>query len=386
MNLPGHTAVATREDLLRRIRPFVRLDDLMGLMEDGSLVVLLRDIGEKANAIGAAQRLFQRCELMQMLGRSESDAFVSFGIVMLPSDIEDPNVVLSRARQAARYASRTRARWVCWSDGPEEFDSTVLSREDTLATEVIQGLERGEFELFYQPQLEMLDGRLRGMEALIRWKRGGEIILPGDFIPAVEGAGLSAALGSWVLRRACRQLAEWREQDVACPRIAINMSAAQLQRDLIDIVWHVLAEYQIKPDQLEIELTESSEIQHPEEALQITTQLAEMGIGFSLDDFGTGYSSFLRLKAAPFNAVKIERQFVAGMLTDNYDREILNAMIDFSRKVGIKTIAEGVETTEQLHTLRDMGCDAWQGFLCARPMPVDAATQFLVTGRAATCK
>ncbi|WP_345247899.1 GGDEF domain-containing phosphodiesterase [Pigmentiphaga soli] len=382
MNIPGHSGTPNRDELVRRIRPFIRLDDMMGLMDDGSLVVLLRNIGEKANAIGAAQRLFQRCELLQIIGRSDCEGFVSFGIVMLPSDIEDAGAVLSRARKAARYASRTRARWVCWSDGPEDLDSALLSREDTLATEVIQGLERGEFELFYQPQLEMRDGRLRGLEALIRWRRGDALVLPATFIPSVESAGLSAALGSWVLRRACRQLADWR-QGVVCPRIAVNMSAVQLQGDLVDLVWHILAEYQVRPDQIEIELTESSEVVHPEEAFKITRQLAEMGIGFSLDDFGTGYSSFLRLKSAPFHAVKIERQFVAGMLDDNYDREMLRAVIDFGRKVGIQTIAEGVETPQQLQALRAMGCDAWQGFLCSPPMDVESATRFLQAARIA---
>ena len=378
MHIPPEAAASTRDEIVRRIRPFVRLDDLMCLLEDGNLVVLLRDIGDKANAIGAAQRLFQRCAILQSLGTPDAEAFVSFGIVMLPSDITEPESVVQRAQQAARYASRTHARWVCWSDGPEDFDSVVLSREDTLATEVIQGLDRGEFELYYQPQLEMSTGRLRGMEALIRWQRGDTLVLPGEFIPAVEAAGLSAALGSWVLRQACKQLSEWRAQGVHCPRVAVNLSAAQLQSDLVDIVWHMLAEYQIEPNRLEIELTESAEIAHPEEALLVTNQLAEMGISFSLDDFGTGYSSFVRLKAAPFQAVKIERQFVAGMLTDPYDLEMLRAVIDFGRKVNIQTIAEGVETVEQRDILLNMGCDAWQGYLCSRPMSLQASTRFLL--------
>lgn len=378
LHIPQEAVPSTRDEIVRRIRPFVRLDDLMCLLEDGNLVVLLRDIGDKANAIGAAQRLFQRCAILQSIGKPENDSFVSFGIVMLPSDITEPETVVQRAQQAARYASRTHARWVCWSDGPEDFDSLVLSREDTLATEVIQGLDRGEFELYYQPQLEMSTGVLRGMEALIRWQRGDTLVLPGEFIPAVEAAGLSAALGSWVLRQACKQLSDWRAQGVYCPRVAVNLSAAQLQTDLVDIVWHMLAEYQIEPNQLEIELTESAEIAHPEEARVVTNQLAEMGISFSLDDFGTGYSSFVRLKSAPFQAVKIERQFVAGMLTDPYDLEMLRAVIDFGRNVNIQTIAEGVETTEQRDILLSMGCDAWQGYLCSRPMPLEASTRFLL--------
>lgn len=374
--LPSDAVPCQREEMLGKIRRFIRQDDLLCMLEDTSLIIVLRDVSDKSGAIGAAQRLFQRSSLLQILGVSQGVS-AAFGIVMLPSVLPQPSNVLLRAQQAARYALRTRARWVCWNDGPEDLGAALLTREDTLVAEVMQGLDRGEFELFYQPQLEMRTGRVRGLEALVRWNRKGTLVMPNDFVPEVEAAGLSCALGSWVLRRACQQLAHWRDEGVSCEQLAVNLSAVQLQGDLVDTVGGVLDEYGIEPGRLGIELTESAEIPHPEEAAAITRRLGEMGIGFSLDDFGSGYSNFLRLRSAPFSAVKLDRQFVAGMLDNIYDKEMLRTVIQFCRTVDIQTIAEGVETPQQLEALRQLGCDAWQGFLCAPPMAGVAATKFL---------
>jgi len=375
--LPSDAAPHQRDEILSKIRRFIRADDLLCMLDDASLIVVLRDVNDKSGAIGAAQRLFQRSSLLQILGASQGSSLAAFGIVMLPSDLPQPSNVLLRAQQAARYALRTRARWVCWNDGPEDLDGVLMSREDTLVTEVMQGLDRGEFELFYQPQLEMRTGRVRGLEALVRWHRKGTLVMPNDFVPEVEAAGLSSALGMWVLKRACQQLAQWREESVFCAQLAVNLSAAQLQGDLAESVGRILEEYGIEPGRLEIELTESAEIPDPEEAGTITRRLGEMGVGFSLDDFGSGYSNFLRLRSAQFAAVKLDRQFVAGMLDNTYDKEMLRTVIQFCRSVDIQTIAEGVETPQQLEALRQLGCDAWQGFLCSPPMGGDAVTDFL---------
>lgn len=377
LSLPAESSPAARDEIVRRIRPFVRVDDFICLLEDGDLAVILRDVGDKANAIGAAQRLFERCELLQRFTAGRGGLLVAFGIVMLPSEQNDAASVWRRAQLAARYACRTQARWVCWSDGQENVEAAVLSREDTLAGEILQGLDRGEFELHYQPQLGMRDSGLRGVEALARWRRADRVVMPNEFIPVVETAGLSAAFGSWVLGEACRQTAAWQAEGLHVPRMAVNVSARQLRGDLVDIVSHMLAIHRLEPDRLEIELTESAEMSDPDEAIAVTEKLARLGISFSLDDFGTGYSSFIRLKSGPFQAVKIERQFVASMLTDTFDREMLRAIIHFGQRVGLQTIAEGVETQEQLRALRDMGCQAWQGYLCSRPLPAVEAGAFL---------
>ncbi len=375
--LPSDAAPSQRDEILEKIRRFIRQDDLLCMLDDASLIIVLRDVNDKSGAIGAAQRLFQRSSLLQILGASQGSSLAAFGIVMLPSSLPQPSNVLLRAQQAARYALRTRARWVCWNDGPEDLDGRLMSREDSLVTEVLQGLDRDEFELFYQSQLEMRSGRVRGLEALVRWHRKGTLVMPNDFVPEVEAAGLSSALGMWVLRRACQQLAQWRDEGVSCAQVAVNLSAAQLQGDLAESVGKILEEYGVEPGRLEIELTESAEIPDPEEAGTITRRLGEAGVGFSLDDFGSGYSNFLRLRSAQFAAVKLDRQFVAGMLDNTYDKEMLRTVIQFCRSVDIQTIAEGVETPQQLEALRQLGCDAWQGFLCSPPMDSDAVTAFL---------
>ncbi|MBX6318910.1 GGDEF domain-containing phosphodiesterase [Pigmentiphaga sp.] len=375
--LPSNAAPPVRNEILGRIRHFIRQDDLLCVLDATSLVIVLRDVNDRSGAIGAAQRLFQRSSLLQILGASRGGAMAAFGIVMLPSDLPQSSSVLLRAQQAARYALRTRARWVCWSDAPDDFDGKLVSREDSLVTEVMQGLDRGEFELFYQPQLETGTGRLRGMEALLRWNRRGELVMPNDFVPEVEAAGLSTVLGAWVLRRACEQLARWQEEGVFCSQVAVNLSAEQLRSDLPDVVSAVLREYDVEPGRLEIELTESGEIADHDAAIDITRRIHEMGVRFSLDDFGSGYSNFLRLRVAPFTAVKLDRQFVAGMLHNVYDKEMLRTVIQFCQSVDIRTIAEGVETAQQLEALKALGCDAWQGFLCSPPMASDEAADFL---------
>ncbi len=159
--------------------------------------------------------------------------------------------------------------------------------------------------------------------------------------------------------------------------MAVNLSAGQLQADLPDTVAELLDEYAVEPGRLEIELTESAQISRPEEAASIARRLSDMGVSFSLDDFGSGYSNFMRLRSAPFGAVKLDRQFVAGMLENHYDKEMLRTVIQFCHNVDIQTIAEGVETADQLQALRELGCDAWQGFLCAPPMASEAAAHFL---------
>jgi len=159
--------------------------------------------------------------------------------------------------------------------------------------------------------------------------------------------------------------------------VAVNLSAEQLRSDLPDVVSAVLREYDVEPGRLEIELTESGEIADHDAAIDITRRIHEMGVRFSLDDFGSGYSNFLRLRVAPFTAVKLDRQFVAGMLHNVYDKEMLRTVIQFCQSVDIRTIAEGVETAQQLEALKALGCDAWQGFLCSPPMASDEAADFL---------
>lgn len=382
MPLPGHSSAVLADELVWRMRPFVRTDDFVCVLEDGELAVILRDIGDRSSAIGTAQRLFQRCELLQWLGSTGTNRVASFGIVMLPSDLGDAEGIWRRAQRAARYANRTQARWVCWSDSQQNVETTLMSREESLAADVLQGIERGEFELHYQPQIETSSGHLRGLEALVRWRRDGALVMPGDFIPAVEAAGMSVPLGSWVLGEACRQVRAWRDQGLTVPCMAVNVSAQQLRQDFVPIVQDVLQRNALTPQDLEIELTESADVADPEEADAVTNELASLGVSFSLDDFGTGYSSFMRLKSGPFKAVKIERRFVSSMLTDTFDREMLRAIINFGRRVGIQTIAEGVETSEQLQALQELGCESWQGYLYSRPLPADGIVKYLTASPA----
>ncbi len=191
--MPAGTPASRLDALRADIGSFIGQGDFLGLLDDSSLAIVLHGATGKADVAAVGQRLFRRSALLQVLGTGAATA--AFGMVMLPANISHASSLLRRAQQAARYALRTQARWVCWSDGSMDLDNRLLSRDDMLVLEVLQGLDRGEFELFYQPQLDMRSGRVRGLEALVRWHRDGRLVLPKDFVPAIEAAGFSAALG-----------------------------------------------------------------------------------------------------------------------------------------------------------------------------------------------
>jgi len=247
-----------------------------------------------------------------------------------------------------------------------------------LRNELRQALERDEFVLHYQPQIDLYSGRLVGVEALIRWnspQRG--LVAPGVFIPLAEESGLIIPIGDWVLREACRQVAEWRSSG-ACTelRVAVNVSAVQFLRGNVeDSVLAALEGAGLEPEALELELTESVLVSEP--VLKVVHRLKGLGIGFSLDDFGTGYSSLSYLQRFPIDRLKIDRSFVRDMAADVEDAELVRAIIQMARALNLKTIAEGIEDEVTAKHLRLHHCDEGQGFHFAKPLPETELVEFL---------
>ncbi len=309
----------------------------------------------------------------------------SVGVGIYPDDGRNVAELLQAADVALSHAKKKgRNSYQFHTAGMNDRALEMLLVERDLR----RALDENEFVLYYQPKVDMRSGHITGAEALIRWQhptRG--LVGPGQFIALAEERGLIVALGLWVMREACRQSAQWQASGMQALPIAINLSAEHFrQAALLSDVQQTLLEHLLPGDCLELELTESSIMQDAAATISTMDQLKQAGVLLALDDFGTGYSSLSQLKRLPLDHLKLDQSFVRGLPADDDDMAICNAIIDMGHALGLKVIAEGVETTDQLAVLRGLGCDVGQGFLFARPMPSDAFLAFVLLheGDAAT--
>jgi EAL domain-containing protein (putative c-di-GMP-specific phosphodiesterase class I) len=239
-----------------------------------------------------------------------------------------------------------------------------------LEGELRQAIAHGQLELFHQPKVSLRNGRIVGAEALLRWNhpRHG-LLTPGHFIPLAEDTSLILELGEWVLAEACRQIMLWRSTGLDMPPLAINLSARQFDRHLPKRIERLLDSFRISPQHLKLEITESLMVRNPDEVIHIMNELAAMGLGIALDDFGTGYSSLAYLKRFPITTLKIDRAFVIGVPHQPNDCAIAQAIVTMGKQLRQEIVAEGVENREQMHYLRQLGCDLLQGYLFSQPLP-----------------
>lgn len=302
----------------------------------------------------------------------------SIGYARCPQHGEEAGVLLQRADMAMYQAkARGRNRAVAYE---ASFDQGVVERL-TLANQLRAAIARGEFELYYQP-LFRWDGRVQGIEALLRWnhpQRG--LLAPGHFIESLEESGLMAELGRWVLRDAARRPADLRAAGFDEVRVIINVSATQLHHDLLADIEAAVKDFELPSSALEIELTESVLMINVESTIEQMKRVARLGVGFAVDDFGTGYSSLSYLKRLPIQRLKIDRSFVSGLGTDPDDEAICASVILLASSLGLDTVAKGVETEVQRDWLAEHGCGELQGYLLGRPMPFDALLALLNSQR-----
>ena len=254
----------------------------------------------------------------------------------------------------------------------KEMHSDVLTRM-SLERDLRHALERDEFRLHYQPQLSLEDNELLAVEALVRWEhpeRG--LIAPMDFIYLLEDTGLIIAAGEWILRKACGQVREWQTGGFNNLRVAVNLSPRQFEdKNLVQVVRRALEDFQLAPQCLELEITESHLMQDTERTKATLASIKSLGVRIAVDDFGTGYSSLSYLRKFPIDSLKIDKTFVRDITTDRDDASIAAGIIGLGHNLRLDVIAEGVETEEQLAFLYKEGCDAIQGYLCGRPQPAD---------------
>ncbi|NIX94796.1 bifunctional diguanylate cyclase/phosphodiesterase [Pseudomonas fulva] len=249
-----------------------------------------------------------------------------------------------------------------------------------LESELRRALRRDELELHYQPRLNLADGRIVGLEALVRWRHAERGLLPpSEFVPLAEQSGLIVPLGYWVIARALRDMQALNTQGLAPLHMAVNLSFRQFQdSQLLAILSRLIAEYGVDAHWLEFELTETAVMRRNERVRQTMDALGRLGVRFSLDDFGTGFSSFVHLNSLPITLLKVDRSFVAQMDMREENRKLVHAMINLAHNLNLEVVAEGVENEAQLALLRGFGCNQVQGFLVSKPLPVDALIPFLL--------
>jgi diguanylate cyclase (GGDEF)-like protein len=350
--------------------------DVVSRLGGDEFILLLHSITHISDPGKVALRILK--DLSEPFVLAGSDVFVtaSIGISLYPNDGRDVDNLLKNA-DAAMYHAKAKGR-----NNYQHYSQNMTSEAVeylTLETKMRKALDNKELLLHYQPKQSMSDGKILGLEALLRWKPvDSDLVPPSNFIPLLEETGIIIPIGEWVLRTACMQNKAWQKAGFGPFVVSVNLSSRQFdQKNLIEVVTQALLDADLDPRYLELEITESTIMRDPDEAITILYILKNMGIKISIDDFGTGYSSLNYLKRIPLNSLKIDRSFVMHIESSASDQAIIKAIIALAHSLGLNVIAEGVETARQLTFLREWGCDELQGYLLSRPLPVEQVPEFL---------
>jgi diguanylate cyclase (GGDEF)-like protein/PAS domain S-box-containing protein len=368
------------DELLRevacRLSAVVRETDFVARLGGDEFVVILPGVNMPADAAIVASKIIASLSTPVQVDGNDLHTSPSIGISIFPADGPDGDTILKHA-DTAMYHAKAAGRNNYQFYAPE-MNKAALERLD-IERKLRHAIDRNELALCFQPQFKAQSRKPTGVEALLRWHHPVDgMISPDRFIPVAEETGLIVPIGEWVLVTACREMRRWIDAGLEPVRIAVNVSARQLRRrDFCETVAGVLAETALPADLLELEITESSVMENPEEAIDILQRIGSMGVSLAIDDFGTGYSSLAYLKLFPIDHLKIDRSFVRDIEHDLNDRAIAFGTIALAHSLGLNVIAEGVETEDQLELLRANGCDEVQGYLFSKPLTSGSAFAFL---------
>ena len=360
-----------------RISDTLRSTDTVSRWGGDEFTVLLPDINSPEDAVRTAQRIQENLKPVFKLEEQSLHVTSSIGIAIYPDDGEDAETLVKNA-DAALYRAKERGR-----NNYQFYNSTINSQGSELLileSKLHDAPEQGEFEVYYQPRVNITTWKIQGMEALLRWYHPElGLIYPNTFIPIAEENGLIVSIGEWVLETACKQNKAWQDALQPDLRIAVNFSARQFQQfNLLQMVSNCLERTGLEPKYLELEITETTAMQDMDYTKNVLTQLQNMGVQIALDDFGTGYCSLAYLKKFPLNILKIDKSFVSGLTHDPCERAIASAVATLGRDLNLSVVAEGVETKEQLECLRSLHCQEIQGYYFSPAVSANDATKILI--------
>ncbi|MBI3045514.1 MAG: PAS domain S-box protein [Betaproteobacteria bacterium] len=368
------------QQVSERLTHAVRTGDTVGRLGGDEFAVVLSNLASAQDASLVAQKVMASFHDPFRLEDAEIYVTASIGITLYPDDSADQDALIRNA-DAAMYRAKEVGRnsYQFYTPEMNQRALEILNMESSLR----RALERNEFLLYFQPKSRIADGETVGVEALLRWQhpeRG--LVSPAAFMPVLEETGLIVPVGEWVLKAVCAQIKAWEPAGIKPVPVAVNLSARQFgARDLGPTIRRILEEHRVDPSLIELEITESSLMANTEEAVRTLEYLEALGVDLSIDDFGTGYSSLGYLKRFPLTSLKIDRSFVRDITADADDATITRAVISMAHSLGLKVIAEGVETEAQLAFLAEYGCDEIQGYYFSRPLPADECGVWLAERR-----
>ncbi|MDH5512757.1 MAG: EAL domain-containing protein [Gammaproteobacteria bacterium] len=360
----------------QRLQECVRPGDTVARPGGDEFIIVLASVAHVDDVSRVAQKIIDVFSSPFEISGQELFVTCSIGITLYPFDDQDIDA-LYRNADAAMYHAKDEGgnNFQFYS---AEMNAQTLKRL-SLENALRHALERDEFRLYYQPQVDVLSDRIIGAEALIRWQHPEwGLVPPLEFIPLAEETGLIVPIGEWVLRTACAQARAWQDAGLVIPRVAVNLSARQFRQPrLLDVIMAALRQTGLAPERLEIELTESLVMRDVDRNIDVLQGLKRMGVAIAIDDFGTGYSSLSYLRRLPIDVIKIDRSFIEHIPDNPDDASVAVAIMALAKSLQLKTVAEGVETSKQLDFLHRHGCDTAQGYYHARPLPAEDFVRFL---------